>query len=369
MKPTETTAGAGSGSVASAGAGRPLIESILVEDDFVKLPPPYQHLQSLLPSKTGLVREKITFIMNGHTAYANAIRRACISEVPVLILDTELGVGNLVRSKKTDPYLIESYIRDKLNMIPLTYDMEKTQTLLQSNPVMHISFENTSTELAYVTMAHLRLGTVDAPKSGPLPVQFHTGIRLTAIQPGHNIILDQIRLRLNTGGVSRPCYDVIFRPDDFDPFTNNFKPDVMANLNPYGFSGTYKCDRYHMGFRTCSLRAMSILKFCFDSIRGRVRNILSDLKLIKAGSDLTELNYVTMNAGSAVTEFMLANVDYTIAVMYPSVILEMVPTIKFVTYEKSHPGNNYISVKIDAVDAIVIMINASEKILNEFKMD
>ncbi len=318
------------------------IQNLNVSNNFIKIPKDsiYHSCQQYLPSKEDdLIRERISFeLIDTNTATANAIRRVLTSEIDILCLTFDIG-GSNTNSENYDPYILEDYVCSRLNMIPLSYDIDKTDEILNNNCKYEINITNNTTELLYITSNNIKIQ--DNKKS---LVKFFNQINIIPILTGYKLNIKNIYIKKDNSGKITPVTNFTFKAinkiEDKTDFTK-----LSSNFTTY--------TNYYFQFDTMGVDSIKLLNHVFKILINRLKNIKE-----KTTTDINSERYI----------FKIANETYTIANIIVSKIYELDKNIPFVTFEQPHPLKNEIWIIVKHINPEQIFNKSIESCIDNFSI-
>jgi DNA-directed RNA polymerase subunit L len=349
------------------------IKNIKISDNYIIIPKNsiFSKVQNLLPSDKDVIREKVSFnVINSNPAVVNAIRRTLLNELEILCLNYDIG-GKNINDDKFDKYILEDYLNSRINMIPLSYDITKTDQLLKSNIKFEINVVNETPELLYINTDSLVINSAgnssgnSSGNSAKNEIKFFKGTRLIPLNSNCKLHVKNIHLKLDNTGKSTPVTNFTFKPAEL----NNEKPiDLNGNSVLDSTLDSSKVEKpiklisssvaspkeFYIEFDTMGISGSSLMIYACDSIVNRLNNLS---KIGKVSIDKNDERY----------KFILHNETYTIANIIVQKIYDLDKNVPFVTFEQPHPLKNEIYVILKHTSSEILFNKAIQACIEEFK--
>lgn len=320
------------------------ISNINITDNYIEIPKNsiYYEINKLLIQKSNktkdqkvhsepeICRESISFdIKNINSSTANSIRRVLLGELEILCFNFLCG-GKSINKNNYDNFILEDVINDRLNSIPLTYDIYNVNQILEDNDKYEINVTNITNDIIYVTTDDIKPVSNNKRKH----INWFKNTRICALNSGCTLNIKNIHLRLLKNGRTTPVTNFTYMIIN----NNNDVSSVMSSPT-----------NFHIGFHSLGIKISHLMSFCCDTIINRLKN--SE----KYDLDKNDERYI----------FKLDE-TYTIANLIVEKIYKIDNNIPFVTFEQSHPLQNDISIIIKHVESEKIYNKAIKLLIEDF---
>jgi len=322
-------------------------------------------------------------IENTNSAFANAIRRTLISEMPVWSLNLKIN-----SMESNDPYVRFDDFADRVMTLPIAQTLLNNLFNKGKDPNKLFKFkifvENNQTDIMHVLSQNIEIISNKDFKVDSKITMFNDSVSLQILRPGYFIKCQLILERgygFQHGGKFSATKNPIYYPVDIRPMKREYKkaPTGLSSLvvNPKKFFMSYETyGTYDNQYEPMILTLMEIQKR-ITSISDEIVNyvtLLSDKKYVAEHSKLGEIIYFYKSSIIIISKeadtfiFRIDNESLTVSKLFSRYIYELNPNINYVSDLTEHPSKRSVKVKVNHDDALRLMVTAGKKIISDIDL-
>lgn len=316
----------------------------LITDDYKKY----------LPNKP---KESVLFELHNTTSdMANTIRRFLCDEIYVYSMTL-----NEYDIKTNDAFILNDYIKKKIESIPIMQDMEKYDI---DKFTINLYFENITTNCMNIYTRDFEILYDNKPYSGD--DFFSNNINIFSLKPAKKIKITNIKI---TKGIAKDdankfllLSNIKYKILDSEPlYKTKLKKTGESSLNSNPSKFLFKLTNHR------NIKPKKILNMCFDEIIKRFDVINSDIKNIKE-SDMSYISELIKLASIGKFKLIyLINEYWTIANVISRYCYLQDKDIDFVCSSIIHPTTEISIIKIKHKNYLKVITNAIEHIIKDIK--
>ncbi len=283
----------------------------------------FKKLQSLVPKQC---HKTLSFEIKGiNYSLANAIRRVLLNELPMKYMTV-----SLTNIKSTDRYIIDDVIRSRLEMIPISQQIEL-------GTLMNLKFENKTDTYCDVTADNIKLS-----KTNSDVIDMMKEIPVCSINAQHSISVSDIVVAQSYGydnarvSPARVEYEII----------NHDMSQSCVNSDPKEFRFLIETPP--------PIDPDWMVKTCLKELEKRLDAIDLDNHVVEFG----------------IFKLTIEGETHTIGRLISRYVFDLMPSIEYVHMRIIHPSMRKCVVDVKHANAVTLIkdaINAIKKDLNELR--
>lgn len=313
-------------------------------------------------------------IKDTNSAFANAIRRTIVSEMPVWSLELDMD-----DFKTDDPYIRFDDLAIKINSTPIHQSFINKLSKEGKNPNRIIKFKiyvrNDTPQMINVNSNDIEIS--DGYKSNETLIIPHIPLQMLS---SNSYMRVKLKLVKGYGYENSAKFSAIpmphYYPSDHTPLEVRYKkpPLGVSSLvvDPKEFY--FKYDTY-----TYYKNPLEIMIICIEELKRRIRFVMSHILEFKKkpitikdipkdlqGKIVMYKNEIIEIRKEGITYFInIKGESVTVSKLFSRYIFEAHKGIELVTDSNDHPSIRAVTIKIQDDNAIKLMLKAGEKIIGD----
>jgi len=302
-------------------------------------------------------KESISFELHDITSdMANTIRRFLYDEI--LVYSMSLDEYDI---KTTDPFILNDYVKKRIESIPIIQDMEKYDI---DKFTINLSFENLTAESMNIYTRDFEILYNDKKYTGDY--FFSENICVFSLKSSKKIKISNIKI---IRGVAKDdaskfllLSNINYKILDTKPINKTqHKKTGESSLNSNPSKFLFKLTNHR------NIKPKKILNLCLDNITERMENINAEIKKINENDTNYISDLIKLETNGNFIILHMNNEYWTLANVISRYCYLQDKDIEFVCSSIIHPTTEISLIKIKHKNYLKILINAINDIIKDVK--